>query len=179
MFERIEMKKFQEEMIEKYKSYLNNLGITEERADMVAEITQVPDICSSSEVEKRVAAEERWRAALKILNHGNESDRIKSSHLEQIITLRFRAFGVSALWTLQTLDPKSQFVIESIRTPFFEDGYYLAKWCNNEADDKFQYKNIRMWSIVDLNRHPLILEMETSRWQYFYSDIVSLFENVI
>lgn len=119
MFERIEMKKFQEEMIEKYKGYLNNLGITEERADMVAEITQVPDICSSSEVEKRVAAEERWKAALKILNHGSESDRIKSSHLEQIITLRFRAFTVPALWMLQTLDPKSQFVIESIRTPFF------------------------------------------------------------
>lgn len=179
MFERIEMKKFQEEMKEKYKSYLNNLGITEERTDMVTEITQVPDIRSSSEIEKRIAEEERWKAALKVLNYGSESDRIKSSHLEQIITLRFRAFGVPSLWLLQTLDPKSQFVIESIRTPFFDDGYYLAKWCNNEANDKFQYKNIRMWSIEDLNRHPSILEMETSRWRYFYSDIAGLFENVI
>lgn len=41
MFERIEMKKFQEEMIEKYKSYLNNLGITEERADMLSLVVNV------------------------------------------------------------------------------------------------------------------------------------------
>lgn len=178
MFKRIEMKDFQKEMEGKYTSYLNSLDISEERANMATEVTQVSvsDIYSSSEVEKRIAEEERWKAALKILNYGGESNRIKSSHLEQIITLRFRAFGVPALWMLQTLDPKHQFVIESISTPFFEDGYYLAKWCHNELDDKFQYKNIRMWSIEDLNRHPLILEMETSRWQYFYSDIAGLFE---
>ena len=62
MFKRIEMKDFQEEMKGKYTSYLNSLDISEERANMAAEVTQVSDIYSSSEVEKRIAEEERWNA---------------------------------------------------------------------------------------------------------------------